>query len=359
MSYSIVNSSGTDYAVDWGVVERLCRSYYTSYYQLLYADTTLVSERTWNPLTWSLPMIRSVDIPWDKVRSNAQVAAANDMPTYARWSKTDMRGVALDLKSKVEQTAVFRRALVAFLKEIQAGNMDQVEKAVNDYTGLADAARFCRDTSAEIIAIGSTIATGGGAVGLLGASSVMKGFGKYQDTGSVGAAALYGTGSLVIGAFKIGGAKLTTSGEYTLIIVQGSLETGTSLVAGDTFSASIEKGGLKIASSGAVQAVFGTQFAKQVFSRIPVPFNVWALRKSDGVNTLYEDEASTLLEKTTKKLAEKSAAKALKAGLSSAVVKPTVLRMASAGLADEVPVEELFLLYLAIVNMKKGIGRGW
>jgi len=357
MSYTIVNSLGTEYAVDWSVVERLCRSYWTSYYQLLYANATSASERTWNPLTWSLPTIRSVDIPWDKVRSDAQVAAANEIPTYLRLSKADMRAVALDVKWKVEQTAVNRRALTAYLKDIQAENMANIGQAVDDYTGLTDAARFVRDTSADIVAIGSTIATGGAAAGLLGASSAMKGLGKYQDTGSVGAAALYGAGSMVVGAFKVGGAKLTTSGEYTLIIVQGSLETGTSLVAGDTFSSSIEKGGLKVASAGAAQAVFGSQLAKQVFARIPVPFNVWALRKSDGVNKLYEDEATALLEKTTKKLAEKS----VKAGLASALApsQSAPLRATSAGLVDDVPVEQMFLLYFAIVHMKKGIGHGW
>ncbi|MGD8278917.1 MAG: hypothetical protein PVH00_12850 [Gemmatimonadota bacterium] len=30
-----------------------------------------------------------------------------------------------------------------------------------------------------------------------------------------------------------------------------------------------------------------------------------------------------------------------------------------AGLADEVPLDKKFLLYFSIVNMEKGIGRGW
>ena len=356
MSYTIVNSRGSEYAVDWDVVERLCRSYWTSYYQLLYANSTSMSERTWNPFSWSLPTIYSVDIPWDKVRADARTATANDIPTYQRLAQSDVPAVALDVKYKVEQTAVLRRQLTSYLKEIQAQNLAHVDEAVNDYTGLIDAARFCRDTSADVVAIGSTIATGGAAAGLLGASSAMKGFGKYQDTGSVGAAALYGAGSLAVGAFKVGGAKLTTAGEYTLIMVQGSLETGTGLVAGDTFASSIEKGGLKVASAGAAQAIFGSQIAKQVFSRIPVPFNVWTLRSSDGVNTMFEDEASALVEKTAKKLTEKR----IKSGLSSLAASPKpVLRRSSAGLADDAPVEQLFLLYLAIVNMKKGIGRGW
>jgi hypothetical protein len=356
MSYTIVNSLGTEYAVDWDVVERLCLSHWRSYYQLQHANATSVSERTLNPFSWSLPTIRSVDIPWDRVRSDAQAATAKDMWTYARQAKSDMRGVAEDVKWRVEQTAFNRRALTDYLKEIQTENMGEVEKAVDDYKGLIDAARFCRDTSADVVAIGSTIATGGAAAGLLGASSAMKGLGKYQDTGSVGAAALYGAGSLVVGVFKVGGAKLTTAGEYTLIVVQGALETGTSLAAGDTFASSVEKGGLKIASAGAAQAVFGSQWVKQVFARIPVPFNVWALKSSNGVNTLYEDEAAALVEKTAKKLTEKS----VKAGLSSALATPkSPLRTSSAGLADDVPVEQIFLLYLAIVHMKKGIGRGW
>ena len=167
---------------------------------------------------------------------------------------------------------------------------------------------------------------------------------------------------MALGAFKISGAKLTTGGEYTLIIAQGFLETGTSLTAGDNFAKAIEKGGLKIASQGAAQALFSSSCVKTVFSKMPIPFNVFSVTSHEGVNVMQTDIADALLEKTAKKLTEKGIKAGLGAGLnaSSAPVPANVQqRTTSAGLIDEVPIEQVLLLYLAIVHMEKGMGRGW
>ena len=354
MAYTLVNCLGTEYAVDWDTVERLCMSYWRSCHQYDLASATTISESTWyNPLSWSLPSIRTIDVPWEKVRDLAQKSCSKDMADYRRTASRDMRGVALDVKWKVEQTARNRRLFTDYLRDVQSENMTEIDKAVDDYQGLIEAARFVRDTSADVVAIGSTIATGGAAAGLLGASSAMKGWGKYQDTGCVGAATLYGAGSLVLGAFKVGGARLTTGGEYTLIVVQGTLEAGTSLVAGDTFATAIQRGGLKIATAGGAQAVFGSAVVKQVFSRMPIPFNVWVQQSGQ---TMWVDEANELAAKTAKKLTEK----AIKGRIKS-LDGPTsnAPRTSSVGLIDEVPVDQLILLHFAIVNMRLGIGHGW
>lgn len=356
MAYIKVNSRGTEFAVDWDVVERMCKSYWITAWQYEYAEPITLSESSWyNPLSWSLPSIQNVEVPWARVRSAAQTSCDRDMSIYRQSASNDMRGIALDVKFKLEQTVAKRRHFQNYLKDIQSTNMKEIEKSVKDYTGLAEAARFIRDTSADVVAIGSTIATGGAAAGLLGASSAMKGWGKYQDTGSVGAAALYGTGSLALGVFKVGGAKLTTAGEYTLIIVQGTLEAGTGLVAGDTFATAVGKGSLKVASAGAAHALFSAGWVKQVFSRIPVPFEVWV--KQAG-KQMWVDEANDLVEKTAKKLTEKGA-KALIVTVVRPAPVPAAQRTVSVGLLDEVPVEQMLLLHFSIVNMQKGIGHGW
>jgi hypothetical protein len=217
-----------------------------------------------------------------------------------------------------------------------------MQRAENDYTGLIDACRFIRDTSADVVAIGSTIATGGAAVGLLGASSTLKGVYKYQDTGSAGSALLYGAGSMVLGAFKISGAKLTTGGEYALIIAQGFLDTGTSLTAGDNFARSIEKGALKIASAGSAQALFSASWVKAVFSKMPIPFNVFSVRSQGGVNVMQTDIADKLVEKGAKKLVEKGIKKSISAGVSSSPSTEAQPKTASAGLMDEVLSKKCF-----------------
>jgi hypothetical protein len=358
LAYSLVRNGKIEYAVDWDVVERMCMSYWTSDYQWRYSKTENSSESEWyNPFSWSLPSIKTFVVDWDKVRDSARISCNSDMFRFSRVGASDMGSVAREMKWKVEQTAINRKQITDELKDIQSDNVEALESAEKSYTGSINACKFIRDTSADVVAIGSAVATGGTGVALLGASSYLKGMYKYQDTGSAGAAVLYGAGSLVVGAFKVNGAKLTSAGEYTLIIAQGVLETGTSLVAGDSFVKAIKEGGLKIASAGTAQAIFGSELAEKVFSRIPIPLNVWSVTMREGNDVMMTDIADKLLEKTSKKLTEKSVK-----SLINTVAKPSrndSPRTASSGLIDDAPLEQMLLLYLAIVRMDQGIGRGW
>lgn len=360
MSWTRVKSIGAEYAVDWDVIERFCWSYWHTYYQMRCCETIKMSEsRFYNPFSWSLPEVSTLEVDWDAVRSKAHSACVADMFTYSRRAVTSMRDVAWDVKWKVEQTAFQRTAFVKKLKDIQQTNMSAMDRAVEEYDGLIEASRFVRNTSADVVAIGSTIATGGAAAGLLGASSALKGIGKYQDTGSVGSSLLYGAGSMVLGAFKIGGAKLSTVGEYTLIIAQGTLETGTSLVAGDSFGKAIETGGLKIASAGATQALFGSSLVKQVFAKLPIPVNVWVEKSSSGANKMFVDEANQLAGKVSKKLTEKGTKSLIKSAVGRQEPRASQPTKVSTGLIDEVPLEQKALLTLSIINVEKGLGQGW
>lgn len=359
MAYSTVKCRGTDFEVDWNVVERLCMSYWRTYYQLRRNDTISMCESSWyNPFSWKMPEMQTLEVDWDGVRGSAQNACVADMLAYAGRASTSMPDIAREMKFRVEQTAVQRRAFTTMLKDIQSANIKAMNAAESDYTGLIEASRFVRDTSADIVAIGSTVATGGVGVALLGTSSSLKGFGKYQDTGQVGASVLYGAGSMLLGAFKVNGLKLTTAGEYTLIIAQGVLEGGTSWMAGDGFAQAITTGGLKVASTGAAHALFGRIIVKKVFSKLPVPFNIWSrMPPKEGYIARFSDEANAIAEKTAKNLSEKG----VKAYAKALVSPPKVSQPTASQPTyfDEVPVEDVLLLNLAIVNMSKGIGQGW
>lgn len=365
MAYSTVKSWGAEFAVDWDVVERLCYSYWQTYYQLECYEKIRMSESSWyNPFSWSLPETQTIEVDWDAVRNRARRATNGDMFSYAQRASSSMRDIAQEMKYRVEQTAAQRRDFTSVLKDVQDANLTAMDAAVDDYSGLIEASRFIRDTSADVVAIGSTIATGGAAAGLLGASSALKGYGKYQDTGKVGASVLYGAGSLLLGAFKVGGAKLSGTVEYTLIVAQGTLETGTSLAAGDDFAKAVSSGGLKIASAGTAQALFSASWVKKVFEKLPIPVNVWSKTFDDGVNKTFVDVANDLAGKTTKKLTEKGTKAGINAGVKAVFAPAAPARKnepakLQSGLLDEVPVEDLLLLYFSIVNMSKGIGRGW
>ena len=164
---------------------------------------------------------------------------------------------------------------------------------------------------------------------------------------------LYGAGSLVLGVFKLDGAKLGARGEAALIVVQGALESGTSLAAGDTFAKAIERGALKIASQGTAQVVFSSGVVKNVFARIPIPFTIFASTK-DTPPGMMVDVANILLEKVSKKILEKG----IKASIGH-VTSGSQTSTTGSGFMNEVPLENEILLKLSIVDMKKGIGHGW
>jgi hypothetical protein len=358
MAYTLIKSGNTEYAVDWDVVERFCKSYWFNYYQDQYAQSIKLSESSWyNPFSWKLPEIQTAEIPWEQVQTSTASAVASEMFSYRRSASSDMRGVANEVKQRVEQTRTIKRSFKDWLRSIEDDNIAAMHKAEDDYTGYIEACRFVRDTSADVVAIGSTIATGGAATGLLAGSSVLKGVYKYQDTGRVGAAVVYGAGSMALGAFKVSGAKLTTGGEYTLIIAQGFLEGATSLASGKSFGDAVHAGGLKIAGAGGAQAIFGGDFVKRVFAKIPVPFTVFSVKTRSGAEYMAEDVADQLTEKTVKKLTEKGLKATVGRAVSPAASAPAAAK--GSGFIDEVPIEEMLLLDLAIVNMDKGIGRGW
>jgi len=359
MAYTMIDNYGTQFAVDWETVARLNSSYHRSDYQWGLSTVTKMSESAWyNPFSWSLPTTKTVEVEWPKVRERAKYASYADMDYFRGLASRDMRAVAEEVRYQVEQTSANLAQFKRQLKEVQIENAAAIEESVDDYEGLIEAAKFVRDTSADIVVVGSTIATGGAAAGLLGAGSVMKGIAKYQDTGSAGAALLQGGGTLFLGSFKIGGAKLTAGAEYTLIIAKGALEAGTSLVAGDSFGTAVEKGSLKIASAGAAQFVFSAPLAKTVFERMPLPFTVWSTKIVTDSGWMQTDVANKVAAGVTKKLFERG----VKAGAKNALAgtSPSLrIRAQISGLADEVPIEKKILLHFSIVNMAKGVGHGW
>ena len=355
MSYQVVNSRAGEFAVDWDIVSRLSYSYWLSYYRYEYATEVLTSESSWyNPFSWSMPNTVNVDVPWEKVRDAATLACNKDMFLYGSRASGNMPEIARDLEAKVKTTAINKRGFAEWLRDVQRHNAGELESADSQYSNCVLAARFIRDASADVVTVGSTIATGGAAWVLLGGSSVAKGAAKYQDTGSAGAAMLYGSGSLLLGVFKIDGKKVSKGAEWALIVVQGSLETATSFVAGDGFGKAIEKGALKVATAGGTHAVFSRELVKNLFKNLALPFKVIA-KTRDGDQVVIKDVANRLTEGVSKKLLERAS----KEGASALLGAMRGSGGTRPSLVYETPLDDLLLLKLAVVNMKKGIGHGW
>jgi len=362
MAYELVTTrSGQEYAVDWNVVSKLVLSYHRSCYQIEKAE----ARRSWEGSitsisSWGLPVLHNIEVDWDAVRERSNVSAFADLFRFRNMADRSVADVAVELKAMVTQTAINRRNFADWMKEVQASNMIAMDASVDSYQGIIDALRFTRDLSADFVAVGSTIATGGAAAAMLGGSAAMKGTAKWQDTGNVGAAVLYGVGSLALGAFKIGGKALSSGMEWTLIVVEAGLESTTSFVAGDTLDKVVEAGVLKFASVGAAQAIFGHGPVKAFIDKAALPASLTAKVNKSWLSELV---SNPLVPETGKQIVEKGSAAMMQAGVEAG--RELLTKEAGgpntrqAGLVYEMPLTDLALVDMSIVNMKLGIGRGW
>jgi hypothetical protein len=193
--------------------------------------------------------------------------------------------------------------------------------------------------------------TGGTAVAALGGASFFKGACKFQDTDSVGAAVMEGTGSFVFAYVKLG-KSFSFKDNMILALVQAPYKTGTELVAGETLSKAVLKGGLKL-TGPATDALFKTGPLKTIFDRAAIPIVI--TYGDEGKNV-----ASAVLSKFGDKLQAKSVETWAKARLSDRPSTPaSVTTPRRSQLMSDATLSNKLLLWLAFVNMEKGIGRGW
>ena len=350
MAYTLVKSGTREYAVDWDVVERLVSSYHRSVYQLEMSEAKTTSEATLlNPLSWSLPNVTTLDVPWEKVGEAAHNATLRTMTDYWHNAKRDMGSIANDVQTKVNLANVNKRTFTNWMQDIQFANRIAIDQAVGDYQFAIDGLKTIRDTSADIVGIGATMISGPIAVGLLASNSFIKGFGKYTDTGKVGPAVITGVGTLALGAFKVGGGTKIMGvkpSDGVLIVCQGVVDGATTWAEGKGFAAAVEKGRIKIASAGAAHILFKTELISTLFKSLPVPYNITVGGK---------EVANDVLGKYAKKLTEKGFA-ALENGPAApppAQPKPLPTPIDNAILHDQA------LLQMAIVNQRTGVGHAW
>jgi predicted nucleotidyltransferase component of viral defense system len=92
MSYSQLRDDYATYAIDWGIVERLVRAYHRARARDMYSTVTSTSQTDWyNPFSWSMPDIKSVDVDWDRVQTTALTQADYDLNRLAERATHDVR----------------------------------------------------------------------------------------------------------------------------------------------------------------------------------------------------------------------------------------------------------------------------
>lgn len=365
MAYTLVQNGKTQFAIDWDIISRLTRSYYTAYLQWSYGEETTISDSRWyNPLSWSLPDISHIEVDWDRVRRDAVSKAERDVGLMRRVANVDAASVAKFLEARVGEAARYKEQFVDWMGDVQTRNMHNVESAVKSYEADKEIAKFVRDRSYDMLMICAGVMTGGEALVAMGAGSFLKGQAKFQDTGSLGAATMEGAGTFVFAYVKLG-KEFSLKQDVVLAFVQAPYKIATEVVGGATFGDAALAGALTLATPG-TDRLFNFAPGKTFFDRAAIPLTI----KYGG-----KDLATEVL-KGSKKLAAGTVAGMMKSSASSFVqggLEATANKLAgprkgeaagerapqSSSLLDEATLTNRHLLDLAFVNMDKGIGRGW
>lgn len=140
-----------------------------------------------------------------------------------------------------QQTKKYLNIYFENLEKVNAQNASALKNMDRWVTG----AKFVRDTSATIVVVGTGVITmpASAAAALLTAGSGVKAYGKYTDTGNIGAAGVefvceMGVGMLGIGAKAVG--ETLTVGEKICIVLFAKMpaEAAKSAASGDTLAES-------------------------------------------------------------------------------------------------------------------------
>ena len=352
--FEIITKNGEAFVVDWDVIERLVKSYYTASHQLIESQINpMQPSGDFNP---RMDTLWTVDVDWDAVKMKAERDVRVEMPALRSWLRTDPVGAAKDLDRDIDVAAGFRQGFREKMRWASSQSVQNIDKAVAAYDADIKIARFVRDTAADLFMVAASVETGGAAATLYASiGSTGKGYAKYQDTGSKGAAVMEGVGSFVFSVakmakpfgFSFGGS--TTSGAV-LVIIQAPYKTATELVSGKSFSEAAVAGLVKLMGPWLDQFFNKhAETALRIFENSTLPLEI--------TTTTGEDVAAPFLSKGASKLTQqitKEGSKSLMhAGSSTATAEQP------SPLIDAATLTNKALLYHGFYNVKKGPGGGW
>jgi hypothetical protein len=345
MGYAIVESCGQQFAVDWEVIERLCRSYWVSFYQLHYASAIDIAQSVpCDSLSCALPPLRALEVQWTKVDQGSSMATIIDMMRYRSRGRA-LLGVREDMRSKVWATRANKRKFSAMMRGITQTNVSALARSEGCHPRYPELARFMQDISPEAAMIGLQVASGAKAFALLNTATMLKGWVKYRDAQNMGAALVRGSGSMVLGMFRLHDAKLGNAARHTLLVAHGSPEASTSYISGDGFCKAVEAGLLKMASTGVAHGLFAADKVRDLCARMPIPFTTrWSITSPGASHKKANPPIQYLAHRLAKKRSNEGANHLLQ----------HLHKTTPSGLAALGPLDDLALLDLAIIEISRG-----
>lgn len=211
--------------------------------------------------------------------------------------------VQMRLHLKRNQDELRRKQQVA-----SAETMSNVNRLVAKAKCGEEVATVVRDLSATVLVVGAAFLTGGAAAGVLGTGSALKGVGKYEESGNIGAGVLEASGTFVVGLINVAPAlaesgKAVTlaqrwapaAGETSVAILligaqtDAALEVGKSAIDGASAKEAFEKGGVRFLTDVASGGVGMKLDAVRLLGKTGLP--VAARLVTDATMAVASDEA--------------------------------------------------------------------
>jgi len=352
MAYELVETKNGRYSVDWDVVWRIIRSYSRAGNQLDCARVVRESQTTVNPMSWGLPDLQYVDVDWEKVRQDTQAETLTRSVQMVKEFERSAESVAYQLKALISETKRLQDRFHNFMKMVSQDAYRELEKSVATYGNIVEGLKWVRDLSATILVGLGTGGVGVGAAALgTGAGTLIKTWGKYEDTGSVGLATVEAaTGVVFTFIPAVGGVSVSGGVKAVKAVISASADTYRGILEGKPLGQSILTGSLQLAAP-AVGELAKSDLVQGVLARTAVPVATKLLGPLPGMDQLTASVASKVSEELFKKGGKGVIGWAMNGPKASQPSDDT------SELADYLTFEDDALVKLAIVDMAKGVAR--
>ncbi|MEZ5063670.1 MAG: hypothetical protein R3B81_02995 [bacterium] len=329
-----VETDAGTWAVNWARVRKIINWYHKS--ELILSTARKVEEPTsvLDVSSWIGKSLYSLEVDWKKVRDTAETNTEMELDAvqgggrlYATPDDALMRWFVAELARKAR---ISRENKIKFQKlnqEIQKENLRNIGVNVARWQNAIDAARFTRDRSVDVLIIGATILTGGGAAAggaaaarayaiRAGTSGVLKSAVKFQDTGSFGAAGVTLGAEVVVNLLPI---KVDSKIVRTAVSVgvRSVGEGATVLLSGEDFLANLDKAA-KAAGSKAMDETLKALLENTVFrgwlktKAVEVPARLPALGSQVAIGKEFAGRAGAKAAVVGRKMLSSSATAAMR-----------------------------------------------
>jgi hypothetical protein len=288
------------YLVNWDGVARIIRPYARGRAMVAYSDVVLAEKH------WVGPDLYSLEVDWDKVRTETQNQTDHELMKFHSGARRSMQTQMKRLVDMLESAEDDHDEIQRRMLEAQSRTMENVEQSVRRGEIGLEVSKFVRDASAEFLMVASGYVTGGansvalgGAFGV-GAGSMLKGVGTYQETGKIHDAVATFSTNLLFGALdlKVGKviekATASLSGQIGLAIVwakaKAVAEVPKSVIEGKHLDKAVSSGGVKlIASTPGTASIEGLKAYLE-----PLEMKPWAIPVEVALNLALDKAGAKL-----------------------------------------------------------------